>query len=174
MERNWYLTGMMGAGKTTVGRKLASLADRDFIDLDEQISNVTGMGIPELFAALGEAEFRIQESQELQKLPASGLVVATAGGSILSELNRQHMRNTGTTIYLRAHPGSLIERLGQERAKRPLLSDENWTARLEALYDQRRDLYEQADIIIDTASRTSGDVTELVLQKLKELEGKPC
>lgn len=174
MQRNWYLIGMMGAGKTTVGRKLAAISGREFVDLDEQISSATGMGIPELFAALGEAEFRIQESQELQKLPAKGLVVATAGGSVLSELNRQHMRSTGTTIYLRTHPESLIERLGQERAKRPLLAEEDWIERLGALYEQRRDLYEQADIIIDTAARTSGDVTELVFEKLKEQEGKNC
>jgi shikimate kinase len=174
MQRNWYLTGMMGAGKTTVGRKLAALADREFIDLDEQITRATGMGIPELFAALGETEFRIHESQELQKLPASKLVVATAGGSILTEQNRQHMQNTGIIVYLRAHPGSLKERVAPERAKRPLLSGDDWADRLEALYKQRRALYDQADIIIDTSTRTPFEAASLAFEKLRELEGESC
>lgn len=144
-----FLVGMMGAGKTTVGRELAKRLGRRFADCDHEIEARTGVGIPVIFEIEGEEGFRRRETQELDELSRQrDIVVATGGGIVLAEENRAILRERGTVIYLDVAPEVLFERTRHDR-NRPLLQVENPRARIEALYLERTPLYRAvADLIL--------------------------
>ena len=144
-----YLVGMMGVGKTTVGRLLAERLDLPFLDSDAQVVANTGMTVPEIFEAKGEAAFRAEESKALRDAAAGDdAVVAVAGGAVLDVENRKLMRDTGRVVWLRADPSTMALRVGRGDG-RPLLADDPADA-LARLYPQRRPLYEGvADIVVD-------------------------
>jgi shikimate kinase len=147
---NIYLVGLMGAGKTTIGRQLAKRLNRRFLDSDHEIEARTGVRIPIVFEIEGEAGFRKRESQVLNELSQEpDLVVATGGGIVLAEENRRLMRESGVVVYLSASPTLLYERTRHDR-NRPLLQVDDPLAKLEELFRQRDPLYrEVADIVID-------------------------
>jgi shikimate kinase len=145
---NLYLVGLMGAGKTTVGRQLAKRLGRRFVDSDHEIVSRTGVSIPTIFEIEGEAGFRQREAQVIAELAAeSDLVVATGGGAILDPANRQAMSQSGMVIYLCVPPRQLFERTRRDR-NRPLLQVADPLARLQALYEQRDPLYREAANIV--------------------------
>jgi len=144
------LIGMMGAGKTTVGRTLAARLGWAYLDSDEQVLLRTGSTVPELFAERGEAAFRAEEKQALaDAVSGEGpVVVSVAGGAVLDPENRVRLREAGTVVWLRADVATLVERVGRGRG-RPLLGDDPAGA-LASLYEQRRPLYaELADMVVD-------------------------
>lgn len=145
-----YLVGMMGAGKTTVGRRLSKSIDWQFVDLDQYIENTTGVSVTTIFEIEGEAGFRQRETQALKHLATAGkMVVATGGGVVLSPMNRARMGATGIVVYLRASPELLFERTKHDKS-RPLLQVADPLARIAALVEKRDPLYrEVADIIIE-------------------------
>ncbi len=147
--RTLYLTGMMGSGKTTVGKILARRLGASFVDTDRLVEKSEGHRVSTLFKQNGEAYFRGAEKKALKRLPKkSRLVVATGGGLPLDPDNRAHMRATGTVIYLRAAPAVLAERLGRGGIrKRPLLLEQG-VAALARLAKEREKFYRQADIIV--------------------------
>lgn len=157
---------MMGAGKTSIGRQLAKRLQRRFVDVDHEIEAITGVRIPVIFEIEGEAGFRDRESQAIAALTQQdGLVLATGGGAVLREENRNCLRQTGVVIYLRVPPQTLYERTRHDR-NRPLLQVENPLKRIEELYAQRDPLYlEVADIIID-----SGNCSVVALARCLEEE----
>lgn len=166
--RNIFLVGLMGAGKTTVGKLLAKRLKKSFLDSDREIQNRTGVAIPVIFEIEGESGFRSREAAVLQELTGmEDIVLATGGGAVLSPENRQLLSRRGTVVYLRATVDELWARTRHDK-NRPLLQTEDPRARLEELMAQRDPLYrEVADIIIDTGTQS---VYALVRHLERQLE----
>ncbi|MGE5321171.1 MAG: shikimate kinase [Hyphomicrobiaceae bacterium] len=164
---NLYLVGLMGAGKTTVGRLLAKHYGCVFYDSDHEIEGRTGVRIPVIFEIEGEAGFRKREEAAIADLTAlSGIVLATGGGAVLSAANRDKLKENGVVIYLRGLPEQLYERTRHDR-NRPLLQTENPLARLRELFKQRDPLYrEVADIVVDTGRQSVAGMTRVLYGKL--------
>ena len=119
-----YIIGFMGSGKTTAGKKLASLLGWSFIDLDKRIEEYTGKTIPEIFSQNGEDYFRIIETQLLRNLKScTKTVISTGGGTPCYIDNMDFMIETGLTIYLKLTPAELKSRLSQSKGERPLIND---------------------------------------------------
>jgi shikimate kinase len=169
-ERHWtiLLAGMMGAGKSSVGRALAQRLGRPFLDTDARIEACSGRSVAQIFAADGEAAFRALERVVLLELPPYHAVVALGGGAIVPEANRAILHERGALVWLDASPETLAARVG-EGADRPLLAgmdEPTRVARLAALRDQREAAYASADVRIDTDGRTVDQVCDLVLEAL--------
>jgi len=165
--RNIYLVGLMGAGKTTVGRQLAQRLGKRFHDTDHEIERRTGVRVATIFEIEGEAGFRARESQALEALTAmEDVVLATGGGIVLQPENRAALKDHGFVIYLRAQPRDLWARTRHDKS-RPLLRTEDPLKRLEELFAVRDPLYrEVADLVVDTGRQS---VSILVGQLLKRL-----
>jgi shikimate kinase len=170
-QDNLYLVGLMGAGKTTVGRLLAKHYGCVFYDSDHEIEARTGVKIPVIFEIEGEAGFRKREETVIADLTAlSGIVLATGGGAVLSPANRANLRDNGVVIYLRGSPEHLFERTRHDR-NRPLLQTDNPLAKLRELYRQRDPLYrEVADIVVDTGRQSVAGMTRMLYGKLDLLK----
>jgi len=168
---NIFLVGMMGAGKTSVGRMLARDLGKTFYDSDQQIEARTGVKIPVIFDLEGEASFRSREAAVIDELTAlHDVVLATGGGAVLSEANRRALRTRGTVIYLRASVSELWHRTRHDR-NRPLLQTADPQARLAELHAQRDPLYrEVAHVVMDTGSQS---VRSLVLKLRGRLARPP-
>ena len=148
---NIYLVGLMGAGKTTVGRQLARRLGRAFIDSDHEIVERTGVPIPTIFEIEGEAGFRDREEVTIADLTQLvDVVLSTGGGAVLRPANRARLRENGTVVYLHADPNVLWERVRHSR-NRPLLQTGDPRIRLATLYGERDALYrEVADHVIES------------------------
>lgn len=168
-NQNIFLIGLMGAGKTTIGRQIASELSLDFFDSDHEIEKRTGVTITHIFDIEGEAGFRKRETAMLDELTGNkGVVLATGGGAILKPENRQFLMSRGTTIYLYADIDTLLERTAKDR-NRPLLQTEDPKAKLEELLAIRDPLYrETADIIIDTGKDSVRLAIKEILEKLQD------
>ena len=162
------LVGMMGAGKTTVGRLLARRLKRVFYDSDEEIERRCGVRIPVIFDIEGEAGFRVRESQVVAELCAlDKAVLATGGGVVLSDENRRRIAAHGTVVYLHARPPHLWQRVRHDR-NRPLLATADPQKRLEELYAERDPLYrEVADVVIDTGKQSVQTLAKDLLSRLE-------
>jgi shikimate kinase/3-dehydroquinate synthase len=169
LSGNIILVGMMGSGKTTVGKLLAKQLGKTFIDSDEEIQRRTGVTIPHIFDVEGEAGFRIREScviQELLKL--DNIVLATGGGAILSANNRPMMKRNGVVVYLKSSVHDLWQRTRHDH-NRPLLQTGNPRAKLQELHDLRDPLYmETADVIIHTGKQSVQILLERLQHKLED------
>lgn len=161
---NIYLVGLMGAGKTTVGRQLAKRLGRRFYDSDHEIVERTGVPIPTIFEIEGEPGFRRREVQTIAELTRdTGIVMATGGGVVLDPENRRCLRDTGWVVYLNVPPLMLYQRTRHDR-NRPLLAVEDPLARLVELHAQRDPLYrEVADIVIDGSRLVASGIVHYLL-----------
>ncbi len=166
LERAWILIGMMGSGKSTVGRLLAQRSGRDFIDTDQLIVRRLGRPIHQLFSVYGQDTFRDHESSILKGLEPSSAVIATGGGTVLREANWLEFQRLGTTVYLQLEPELLIERLEKSSRRRPLLEVENWPDRLREILEERRALYERADLTLKIESEDLGAAAERLFKML--------
>jgi shikimate kinase len=155
IEGNIFLVGMMGAGKTSVGRLLAKRLSKVFYDSDHVIEQRTGVKIPVIFEIEGEQGFRHRESVVLDQLTAlNEIVLATGGGAVLASENRDKLRSRGTVVYLRASVKDLLNRTRHDK-NRPLLHTPDPRARLNELYEFRDPLYrETAHITVETGSQS--------------------
>jgi shikimate kinase len=164
---NLFLVGLMGAGKTTVGRLLARRLKLRFFDSDVEIERRCGVKVPTIFDIEGEAGFRVRESQTLAELTAlEGIVLATGGGSVLAEENRRRLAARGTVVYLCAAPDDLYERVRQDR-NRPLLATGDPRSRLRELYAQRDPLYRSiADLVLDSGRESVQSITRTLAKEL--------
>jgi shikimate kinase len=167
---NIYLIGLMGAGKTTVGKQLARRLHRPFYDSDHEIVERTGVPIPTIFEIEGEPGFRRREAQtigELTALPA--IVMATGGGVVLDPENRRCLRETGWVVYLNVPPFHLYQRTRNDR-NRPLLQVDNPLARLEELHAARDPLYrETAHLVIDGGRLVASGIVQYILREYAQL-----
>lgn len=172
---NIYIIGLMGAGKTSVGRMLARRLNKTFYDADHEIERGTGVRIPLIFEIEGESGFRDRESKLLAELvKAENIVLATGGGAVISEINRRALAAHGTVVYLRASVKDLWQRTRHDK-NRPLLQTENPMAKLQELYTQRDPLYREiADIIIDTGSQSLSALVHQLEQKLVQHKRGPA
>ncbi len=171
---NVFLVGMMGAGKTTVGKALAQRLGRAFVDTDRELVERTGVPVATIFEIEGEAGFRRRESALLAELGARcGQVIATGGGAVLAEENRHVMRRDGIVVYLRARLDNLWERTRHDTA-RPLLATPDPRATLARLLDERDPLYRQAaHIVVDSASQSAAALAARVATALEQCRSAP-
>lgn len=172
---NIFLVGLMGAGKTSVGRMLARRLNKTFYDADHEIERVTGVRIPLIFEIEGESGFRERESKLLAELvKEQNIVLATGGGAVISEANRRALAAHGTVVYLRATAKDLWQRTRHDK-NRPLLQTENPLAKLQELFTQRDPLYrEVANIIIDTGNQSLSALVHQLEQKLAQFKRTPA
>ena len=173
-RRNVYLAGMMGTGKSTVGRELARLMGRKFIDTDAALERRLGMSVSECFTRHGEAHFRVEEKALALELAAlHNRVVATGGGTLLDPEVRKVFHDTGLVICLFTTKDELVSRL-ERTDKRPLLQGEDVDLRVETLLRQRKELYDSISIRVDTSTLTpqeaAGKIFDLLRLRQKILE----
>lgn len=165
------LVGMMGAGKTTVGRRVANRLGRHFFDSDEEIEKAAQMTIPDIFQQRGEDEFRAGETRVIARvLREPGIVLATGGGAFVNATTRTLVKQEAVSVWLKAELDVLFERVSR-RSNRPLLKTENPRATLEKLIADRYPIYAEADVTV--ASRdvpqdvVANNVIDAVLTHLK-------
>jgi shikimate kinase len=171
---NIFLVGPMGAGKTTVGRRLAELRGLTFADSDHEVEQRTGVDIPYIFEKEGEAGFRKREQQVIAELTAGqGLVLATGGGAVLAAENRLHLASRGFVVYLRASIDHQLRRTGRTES-RPLLQSGNRRETLENLFAVRDPLYrEVADLVLDADGGNARNLAQDISRHLDEAAGGP-
>jgi 3-dehydroquinate synthase len=170
-SNNIYLVGLMGAGKTTIGRILARKLGKRFIDSDHEIEARTGASIPWIFEIEGEDSFRHREAEVIRDLCAEeGVVLATGGGAVLNAATRASLKSRGTVIYLRANVNSIMLRVAHDK-NRPLLQTADPRRRVEELMAQREPLYREiAQLVIDTGRPNVQSMVQTILDQLDALD----
>jgi len=149
-HRPIVLVGMMGAGKTTVGRRVAARLNRRFVDSDEEVEKAAGMTIPEIFAAHGEADFRAGEARVVARLLRDpDIVLGTGGGAFINEETRGLIKAGALSVWIKAELDLLFARV-QRRSNRPLLKTANPRETLKGLIERRYPIYGEADITVLT------------------------
>jgi shikimate kinase len=171
MTGNIFFVGLMGAGKTTIGRQLAKQLNKTFYDSDHEIERRTGVNIPLIFELEGEEGFRKREAIVIEELSRMrNIVLATGGGAVLMQNNRENLKQNGTVIYLRANVQELWQRTHNDK-NRPLLQTNNPREKLEQMFEERDPLYRDiASIVLDTGGQpVSGivhHIEQLLVQKI--------
>ena len=168
--QNVFLVGLMGAGKTTIGRMLARKLGMRFVDSDHEIEARTGATIPLIFEIEGEGSFRRREAEVIRDLCGQqGIVLATGGGAILNAESRALLQQCGTVVYLRASIGSILARTSHDK-NRPLLRTADPRGKLEELLAQREPLYmEMAHLVVDTGRPNVQSMVQIIINQLDAL-----
>jgi shikimate kinase len=171
---NLILVGMMGSGKTTMGRALAKHLGKVFVDSDEEIIKRTGVTVPHIFDIEGESGFRLREAATIRELAGrDNMVLATGGGAVLDDQNRAVLQQNGIVIYLKANVHDLWQRTRHDR-NRPLLQTRDPYAKLNELFQQRDPLYQQvSDIVVQSGKQS---VHALMLNLIDKIDAfkKSC
>lgn len=171
-DRSILLVGMMGSGKSVVGRALADRLGWELVDTDREIEQRAGVSISEIFRRDGEDGFRSLERRVLEELPRERAVVALGGGAVVSDRNREILASKGVHVWLDARPETLASRVGEGR-DRPLLDGHAGPARireLSVLLQERRPAYEQAEIRVNTDDCSIHEVADTILDRLESQE----
>ncbi|MDX2234653.1 MAG: shikimate kinase [Hyphomonadaceae bacterium] len=170
VERPIVLVGLMGAGKTTIGRRLAAALNLPFVDADEEIERAAGLPVAEIFARHGEPEFRRGERRVIERLlQGPPHVLATGGGAFMDPETRALVRATSTSVWLRAELDVLLRRV-EKRDTRPLLRQGDPRQVLERLMAERHPQYAEADVIVDSNNLPHGAAVTQVLHALHALD----
>ena len=171
MQNTLILVGLMGAGKSTVGRQLAQRLGLAFYDSDKVIEERTGASIPTIFSLEGESGFREREEQIIAELcTLENVLIATGGGSVLRETNRKQLRKAGYVVYLRANAAHLYQRIQHDKS-RPLMQTDNPLQTLRDLLRTREPYYlEVADIVVQTGKQKVSVIVREIERKLKQLQ----
>ena len=175
IDRTIALVGLMGVGKSTVGRRLAARLGLPFADGDDEIEQAAGMTVADIFTTLGEAGFRDGEARVMKRLlEGPPMVLATGGGAILNPDTRALMKGKATTVWLRADIRVIAARV-QRRDTRPLLRGKDPMQALSALAEVRYPLYGEADVVVDVGAGAHGEAVDAILQGLTEyLSAQPA
>jgi shikimate kinase len=173
-QRPVVLVGLMGAGKSTIGKKMASMLELPFFDLDTEIENVSRMSVTELFASYGEPEFRDLERRVMQRLLEGGsMILATGGGAYMNEQTRENIASAGISVWLNAELDVLMERV-LRRHDRPLLKNDDPRAVMQKLMTERYPVYATADLSIMSRDEKreviAQEVITLLLNHLRNTE----
>lgn len=173
-QRPVVLVGLMGAGKSTIGKKMASMLELPFFDLDTEIENVSRMSVTELFASYGEPEFRDLERRVMQRLLEGGsMILATGGGAYMNEQTRENIASAGISVWLNAELDVLMERV-LRRHDRPLLKNDDPRAVMHKLMTERYPVYATADLSIMSRDEKreviAQEVITLLLNHLRNTE----
>lgn len=169
--RSLVLIGLMGAGKTTVGRRLAQRLDLTFADADQEIEQAAGKTIPEIFEDHGEDHFRDGERRVIARLLESGQqVIATGGGAYMNEQTRRNIHDSAVSVWLRADFDLLMKRV-RRRSHRPLLQNADPEAVMRKLIDERYPVYADADIIVDSRDVPHNAIVKDVIEALLKFDG---
>lgn len=163
---NIYLIGMMGSGKSTVGKILAKKMDLPFMDLDHYIEVKSNKSISEIFKNDGEPHFRELESEALSHIEKSKILVACGGGIVLNKINRDKLRSTGKVVLLKASIPEIAKRL-KDAIDRPLLQENERLQELTKIWSERKDYYKKtAHIILNTDGQSPNDISEDILKQV--------
>ena len=171
--RSLYLVGMMGSGKTSTGRPLAERLGYGFVDADAVIEQAAGCSIPEIFDRDGEAGFRSLESQVLSAISQRHSLVVATGGGVVTQPENWGMLHSGIVIWLDVVPDQLLQRLNADSTVRPLLQTADPEAALNALLNERRPLYAEADLTVVINDETPEAVADGILQLVPSLLKDP-
>ena len=171
--RSLYLVGMMGSGKTSTGRPLAERLGYGFVDADAVIEQAAGCSIPEIFDRDGEAGFRSLESQVLSAISQRHSLVVATGGGVVTQPENWGLLHSGIVIWLDVVPDQLLQRLNADSTERPLLQTADPEAALNALLNERRPLYAEADLTVVINEETPETVADGILQLLPSLLKDP-
>jgi shikimate kinase len=168
LDRIVVLVGLMGAGKTSIGRRLADRLGVPFVDADEEIEKAAGSSIEDIFAEHGEEAFRDGERKVIARLleEQSG-VLATGGGAFMDESTRSRIRDRGVSVWLRAELDVLVRRC-RKRGGRPLLKGVDMRETLQKLIDRRYPVYAEADIVVDTGDAPHRVVIDQIVDALRD------
>jgi shikimate kinase len=168
-KRSIVVIGLMGAGKSTIGKRLAQMLGMPFLDADAEIETVSRMTIPELFEAYGEAEFRDLERRVIKRILRTGpRVLATGGGAFMNEATRRAIAKAGISVWLKAELDVLMERVAR-KANRPLLKTADPRATMQGLMDARYPVYALADITIVSRDEKKDVMAAEVIEALAKL-----
>ena len=164
LGRTVVLVGLMGAGKTSVGRRLARALSSAFADADEEIVAAAGLSIPDIFALYGEPRFRELEQRVVARLlDQPPMVLALGGGAFIDPMTRERIKEKGSSIWLRADLDTLVARTARKKGSRPLLDQGDPRDILARLMDERYPIYGLADYTVDTATEPHEAVVERIL-----------
>jgi shikimate kinase len=177
MKDQIWLVGFMGTGKSRISRPLAVALGWERVDVDDLIEQEAGEGVPDIFRHGGEGAFRVLETKVIERVAQmSNVVIATGGGSVLSEINREAMKRRGFVVCLDARVETIADRILASDAhvsERPLLQSEDPLAKITGLKAEREALYRQADFIIQTDDMTPDQVTHQILLAFREQPAVP-
>jgi shikimate kinase len=172
-KRSVVLVGMMGAGKSTIGRRMASRLRLPFIDADNEIEAAAGMSIPDIFEVHGEPHFRDGEARVIARLLDNGpILLATGGGAFLREETRGRIRDKAISMWLKADADVILRRV-KRRENRPLLKTADPAATIARLIEARHPYYEQTDITLDSRDVPHDKIVEEAIVALHEHMFRP-
>ena len=173
-RRSVVLVGMMGAGKSSVGRRVALRLGIPFVDADTEIEKAAGMAITDIFAIRGEAEFRAGEARVILRLLEGGpQVLATGGGAFINPDTRAAIAAKGISIWLKAEPDVLMKRI-KRRQDRPLLHTADPAATLRKLLEEREPVYALADLTVQSREVTHDKIVDEIVSAIAGRVGAPC
>jgi shikimate kinase len=166
-QRTIALVGLMGVGKSTVGRRLAKRLGLPFADGDEEIESAAGMTVSDIFASMGEGEFRAGEARVMRRLlEGPRLVLATGGGAMLNAETRALLKARAVTVWMRADLEVIAQRV-QRRDTRPLLRGKDPLETLRTLAEARYPVYGEADLTVDVAGGAHAQAVEAIVEALE-------
>jgi shikimate kinase len=172
LSKTIVLVGLMGAGKTCIGTRLAAKLGLPFVDADTEIERAAGCSVPDIFELYGESEFREGERRVIARLLKGPVqVLATGGGAFMDTATRQDVRDRAISVWLRADLNLLVNRTGR-RANRPLLRNINRREMLERLIKERHPIYAEADLVIDSAREAPDITVDRLIGALEQFTGE--
>ena len=170
MGKNIVLIGFMGTGKSSVGLRLAHKLKKEFVDIDQEIENVSGMSIAEMFKHHGETRFRAEESLMVNKLgEREDMIIATGGGVVLLKENIAALKKNGILVCLDASLEDIFERVNRKKGSRPLLKKNTRIEDISALLKVREPYYaDAADIRVKTSNRKQDDIVNEIIREIEK------